>query len=66
MTMTPTVECRNSHRSGDTCTREDQHHGDHMLVDGSGQILRRWRGGRPRWAPPRQKVAGVARNVYAE
>lgn len=52
LTMAKTGEdiCHAQHQEGFVCTRKDAHRGEHAAHDVEGRVVKRWRGGRARWA----------------
>lgn len=47
--------CGNHHQEGFVCTRKDAHRGDHAAHDRDLRIVKKWRGGRNRWAVEARK-----------
>ena len=44
------VICHAQHHEGFVCTRQDAHRGGHAAHDDQGVVVKKWRGGRARWA----------------
>lgn len=42
--------CHAQHQEGFLCTRAETHRGEHAAHDVQGVVVKRWRGGRSRWA----------------